>query len=296
MGEGLIVKENEPLVSIIMPSYNHEKFISQAVHSIMNQTYRKFELIVLDDGSSDSSRDILSVLNKQYPFTLVFQDNMGLSRTLNKGIKEYSKGEYVSLCASDDYWMPDKLEKQVAFMGKHPDIPMCYGKIYIIDEKGNILKLPTWSRNRGLRGGYIFKDILLLNFFPPPGNYLFKKSVFEDIGYYKDSIFTEDYYLALKLSKKYDIGYIDDYLSYYRRVNKPFTMKTSISHLECINEYADSEFYQIAITKWHLRNFFWYAPYKQYKGYAMKSMLQSMQYICSIYYLRALIRLLVCWR
>jgi alpha-1,3-rhamnosyltransferase len=288
-----------PLVSVIVPSYNHELFIEQCIVSIINQSYKHFELIVIDDGSTDGSRDILTRLNNKYNFTLVLQENMGCTRTLNKGIRSFAKGKYVTFCASDDCWMPNKLEKQALFMEQNSDVPMCYGKAYSVDEGGNIIQDLTAIKNKNLKGGYIFKDILLMNFHPPV-NYFIRKSIFDEVGYYKEDIFTEDFYMNLRISHKHEIGYIDDFISYYRVIRdytrKPYTLKSSKSHYECIVEYKDSEYYSEAIRKWYFRNFIYYSPYKEHKLYALEGMLKSYCYLFSWTYLKAIARLIVRWK
>ena len=123
-----MLTDNMPLVSIIVPSYNHARYVTQCIDSIMQQTYKNFELIVIDDGSKDNSKEVLTTLQAKYKFTLVFQDNHGVAYTLNRGIKEFAKGKYLTFCASDDYWTLDKLQKQVQFMENNQFYPMCYGK------------------------------------------------------------------------------------------------------------------------------------------------------------------------
>ena len=86
--------EVNPLVSVIIPSYNHERFITQCIENIINQTYKNFELTVIDDGSKDGSPEILRHLQGKYGFNLVLQENMRLALTLNKGKQNYSNGKY----------------------------------------------------------------------------------------------------------------------------------------------------------------------------------------------------------
>jgi hypothetical protein len=224
---------------------------------------------------------------------------MGVARTFNKGIKEYARGKYFTFCASDDYWLPDKLLKQVLFMEQNPDIPMCYSKAYIVDEENNVLQKLTTAINKNLKGGYIFKDIILISFHPPVG-YLYRKTIYDKVGFYKENIFTEDFYMNLRISNKYKIGYIDDYLFCYRAnqnyKKKPAIIKTSISHLECINDYKESEFYHEAIIKWHYRNFVMYSAYSKHKFIAFKGMINSIRYFYRLSYLSAFVRLISSWK
>lgn len=113
----IIIKTTTPLVSIIMPCYNSEKYISQSIESVLNQTYNNFELIIVDDCSTDKSRDIIkefAIKDKRikYEFSKV---NEGVSITRNKAI-EKAKGTYIAFLDSDDIWFPNKLDTQVNFM------------------------------------------------------------------------------------------------------------------------------------------------------------------------------------
>lgn len=285
------------LVSVVVPSYNHEKFIKQCIESIFAQSFRDFELIVIDDGSSDGSRAILKALKEKYDFIYVEQENMGVARTFNKGIREYATGKYFTFCASDDYWLPQKLEKQVHFMEQHPDIPMCYGKTYYVDEENNFDIQASETIGKTYKGGHIFADILLQNFHLPV-NYLFRKSIFEEVGYYREDVFTEDYYMNLCISNRYEIGFIDDYLTAYRVSSRftPKSMKTPNAHLKCINEYKDSKYYRDAIAKWHFRNFIWFAAYKKNKIDAFTGMVHSARFVFDAKYVKSLIKLAFIWK
>jgi glycosyltransferase involved in cell wall biosynthesis len=290
--------KHEPLVSIIVPCYNHERYIIKCIESIVNQTYKNFELVVIDDGSTDSSPGILKKLQEDYKFDLVIQANMGVANTLNKGIKDYAKGKYVTLCASDDFWAPDKLERQVYFMEDNPEYPMCFGKVIVIDEYDNKREENTAASNANLKGGYVFKDILLINFHPPVNNF-FRRDIFDEVGYYRPDIWTEDFYMNLKIAEKHPLGYIDEYLSYYRiplrkERDRP-NIRMLTSHLECINFYKDSEYYKEAIKHWHYRNFRMFSGFKSSKGLAFNGMLQNFNKFYTFGFFKSLIKLVFIW-
>lgn len=288
-----------PLVSIVVPSYNHQKFIEKCITSIVTQSYKNFELIVIDDGSTDNSQKILSELQSQYGFTLICQENLGLPRTLNKAIQQFSNGKYVTFCASDDYWLPGKLEKQIVFMENNPHIPMCYGKAYVVDEDDIVIEKLTIEKNKKLRGGDIFKDILLMEFHPPV-NYLFRKNIFDELGYYREDIFTEDLYMNLRISSKYQIGYIDEFLICYRAAfnyhQKFISTKSAIAHRLCIDDYKLSEHYNEAVSRWNFRSFVWYSSYKRHKLFAAKAMVKSIRFFFHLAYAKSLIKLVLFWR
>lgn len=294
-----IVDIRNPLVSIVIPSYNHMRFISNCIESLYEQTYSHFELFVFDDGSSDNSKEILIHLQRKYKFYLEFQSNLGLANTLTKGFRDFSKGKYLTFCASDDFWLPDKLEKQVGFMEANPAFAMVFGKTYIIDNNNNIMEKSTENANFGLKGGLIFKELILLDFHPPV-NYLFRASVIKKIGFYRPQIWAEDFDMNLKIALDSPIGFLDDFLTCYRVTNrgkeKMLNYKTINSHLESINQFKDSDYFREAIRKWHYRNFIWYCMFKESKIFAIKNMFQSRKYVLKKEYLKSLVYLFVLWK
>ncbi|HEY9001044.1 MAG TPA: glycosyltransferase family A protein [Mucilaginibacter sp.] len=291
---------DQPLVSVIIPCYNHQQYITQCVESVINQTYKNFELTVIDDGSKDNSPEILKELQKKYGFNLVIQENRGLAMTLNRGIQEFSKGKYYSSCSSDDYWALDKLEKQVKLLEEHPEYPACFGKAYMVDLDSKIIPYLTETANKSLKGGSVFKEIIFQELHPPV-NFMFRRSIFDEVGYYKNT-WAEDYYMDLKITEKHPLGFIDEYISYYRRSPevenvkaKMINQKTIYSHLDSLNEYKHSAYYKKALKLWYLRCFYWYLPYKSTKKLAFKGMIRNLDRLTSFTFLKAIFKFIVLW-
>ena len=202
---------SSPLVSIIVPSYNHELYIAETIASIVNQTYKNIELIVIDDGSKDTSLNIIEELSNTLKFKFIHQHNKGLSATLNEGIK-LSSGEYICICASDDKLKLDKIEKQVSFMEENSGFGMCFGKIVLFNDKGE----ETLGGVKNSRGGWIFDDLIVNRFHIPAVTNMIRKSTLLDVGNFDESLWVEDWDMWLRIAKKYQIGYLDEYLAYYR--------------------------------------------------------------------------------
>jgi glycosyltransferase involved in cell wall biosynthesis len=283
--------EKTPLVSVIIPSYNHEKYISQCIESIINQTYKNYELIVIDDGSCDNSVILLEELCKKYKFRLYLQQNMGLAATLNKYIKEFVIGEYIALCASDDFWPPNKLSIQVEYMKKNPTIPMCYGKAYFVDRNSNLIK--DYPGNRDLRGGYIFEDIITQKFHPPV-NYMIKRATLLELGLFRKDCIAEDFYMNCLISYKYLIGFIDEYLCYYRVEalgKKRDPLKLLLDHRKTIDLFRENDIYPKAVVLSNLRMFNVLSCYKKHKLLSLKYMFFSIplcfsrKFLAGIYHL-----------
>ncbi len=290
--------ETNPLVSVIVPSYNHAKYITQCLESITNQTYRNYELTVIDDGSTDNSKEILEFLRTKYNFNLVFQENNGIAHTLNRGIQEFAKGKYIAFCASDDFWPLDKLEKQVDFMEKNRFYPLCYGNAYYVNENSEILKNQNIN-NSVLHGGWLFDDIFLFKIHPPV-NYMYRTSIFSEVGYFDKDYIAEDYYMNLLISSKYCIGYIDEYLSYYRYSelnSKAISFdKVANSHLKAIELFKHHKLYNKAKRFVHLRKFEMFSPYKKLKHLALHNLLKSVSLCYKMQFLKATVKLLLFWK
>ena len=122
------------LVSVIMPTYNTGKFLSESIECVLNQTYTNLELMIADDGSTDNTRDILEHYKSKDPRVKVFylERNQGAGPARNKCIKE-AQGQYIAFCDSDDRWMPEKLEKQIAFL-RERKCGLTYASYILCDE------------------------------------------------------------------------------------------------------------------------------------------------------------------
>tara|TARA_B110000003_G_C16651696_1_gene534466 strand:- start:2026 stop:2904 length:879 start_codon:yes stop_codon:yes gene_type:complete len=287
-----------PLVSILVPSYNHSKYIKKCIECIVNQNYDNYELIVIDDGSTDNSVAILSELQKKHGFYLKLNKNQGLAKTLNIGFKEIANGKYFAICASDDFWLPNKLTLQVEFLEKNPNYAMVYGKAKVIDENDNILKEITEATNRNLKGGSVFKELILMEFHPPV-NYLHRANVIREIGFFQENLWAEDFDMNLRIAKKYYIGFINEYLFYYRVNNsipsKGLNFKTIYSHKSSIEKFKDSEYYTQAIKLWYFRCFTWYAPFYKGKKLAIKGMSHNLDKIFTREFWRSFVVLFLRW-
>ena len=281
--------KKSPLVSVIVPSYNHEKYIEETIESIVNQTYKNIELIVIDDGSKDNSVQILEELSKKYNFNLITQENKGLSRTLNKGIK-LSKGKYICLCASDDILVLNKLEIQVNFMENNPQYAIVYGKKINFYQNG----LKRHINNKNFRSGNIFNDLFLQKFSIPAVSIMYKKIIFEEVGGFDTDLAVEDFDMALRIAKKYEIGYIDEYFYYYRvhdsnTINDTDKMKYNVK--KTLEKWKDDENYQNAVIQNSLLYFKYYASLHKIKS--LKELPISFKLLNNRIFYEGMIRLLI---
>ena len=200
----------KPLVTFFIPSYNHKKYITKCVETICSQTYDNLEILVIDDGSTDGSHEILTELSNKYKFKYIHRGNKGLINTLNEAL-EIATGDYFCWGGSDDYFVSDKIEKQVEFFRTHQDFVLCYGKMIFIDGEGKVIKEAKTKHNKS---GFIFDSLIYRCFITLP-TVMVKTDVLREFGF-DSNFFLEDYPLWLKIAKKYKIGFLDEVLTYYR--------------------------------------------------------------------------------
>jgi len=124
-----------PVVSVIIPAYNHVRFVGQCIDSVLTQTYTDYEVVVVDDGSQDGTSAILQGYGDRIVY--IRQENAGTQAARNRAIRA-STGEFIALLDSDDAWLPMKLQRQLAAFDARPDVGMIYALAYAMDEAGNI--------------------------------------------------------------------------------------------------------------------------------------------------------------
>ncbi len=191
-------------ITVIIPTYNRYTLLRRAITSVYAQTHLPKELIVIDDGSTDNTKQII----KDFPDTIyIYQENRGVSCARNVGIK-IAKYEWIAFLDSDDEWHEKKLEKQAGFHRSNPDILMSYtAEQWIRNEQ--VVKIPKKYRKIG---DDIFKENLSYCNIAPSSVVIHKK-IFESIGLFDESLrVCEDYELWLRLLLKYKVGLINEKL------------------------------------------------------------------------------------
>jgi len=206
-----------PAVSVVIPAYNCADFLFQTLDSVLNQTFSDFEIIVVDDGSTDNTKDLVSnyIDKHKDKIKYIYQENGGPAAARNKGIRN-SKGKYIAFVDSDDLWAPEKLEIQMEFIQKNHDFHFVFSDMYLLDETGKIGD--TIMKSKKPFSGYIFFELLKDNFIFSPTP-LVKKECFEKAGLFceeRSIISTEDHYMWLKIAYYFKGGYIGKPLAYYR--------------------------------------------------------------------------------
>ena len=190
-----------PQVSVIVPTYNRASLLKEALDSVLAQSYRNFELIVVDDGSTDHTRRLLASYGDR--ITVLFQPNAGVGAARNLGIQAAS-GDLIALLDSDDYWLPEKLAAQVAFFKATPQSLICQTEEIWIR---NGVRVNPKRRHRKL-SGMIFQASLPLCLISPSA-VMMRKSLLDEVGLFdEDMPACEDYDLWLRITWKYPVHLI----------------------------------------------------------------------------------------
>ena len=226
----------QPLVSIIIPSYNMSALAVRAVESVLSQTYKNIEIIVVDDGSTDDTRLRLESFKEKIRY--FYKTNGGVCSARNVGLRE-ARGEFIGLLDSDDTYMPEKVERCLDFLQKNPDFCFVHTDTYLVDSQGNDIERYQHPKSRC--AGWITDQLLMGNFIANPTNF-FRRECYERCGGYEESLFPPgDWDLWLRISKEYKIGYIDQPLSRY-----------SVLSNSCFNDLERTR----REEQWVLDNFF----------------------------------------
>jgi len=200
-----------PLVSIITPTYNREEYLVFAIESVLSQSFKDFEMLIIDDGSTDNTKDLVKRYRYDQRIHYFYQQNKGQSVARNTGLKQ-ARGEYICFLDSDDLFKPDKLTRQIAFLKSNPEISITHSDEELIDEKGHVFSMYNMKRHSG-----ILYEKLLIDNFVSIGTVMVRRECFDELGMFDESIkVADDYELWLRFATKYKFHYEAEYLAQYR--------------------------------------------------------------------------------
>lgn len=267
------MSETLPLVSVLMPAYNHEKFVERAVRSVFAQTYPTIELIILDDGSKDNTLRVVQQLQKEGAtrlahFSFSTQPNAGSATTFNRLLKK-ATGKYVLFLASDDELLPECISTQVAFLEGHPDYVINVGDNEFIDAennrlerahpKNNFFPLHTSAKHFPTFGAWLQKDRPDVDFLSDQfgsyaslikGNYLpngilYRKNALEQTEPLCEKTPLEDWFMNLQMAKQGKFHYTPQILFRYR-IHNTNTIKNSEKMMRMTRQ---TQFYNWYLSK-----------------------------------------------
>ena len=272
----------QPLVSVIIPCYNHEHYIEDSIQSIIEQTYSRIELIIIDDGSKDKSVEkIQSMLPAcEQRFERVYfntRPNKGLCATLNEALN-LCQGKYVSIIASDDMMLAHKTQLQVDYLEQNPEVTGVFAGIELIDSNNQVI-----DKRISKRTEYSFDEILLNLHDLPTLTQMFQLKDILEIGAYDESVKIEDWYMLLKLTQNGKIlRYIPETVCQYRIHDESFSqngLKMAVEMMKVIQPYrAEKSFLdaEFKINRSILK--YYYKPQGAVKYYPAKYLIYLKYY------------------
>jgi glycosyltransferase involved in cell wall biosynthesis len=239
-----------PKVSIVIPAYNAIAYLPAAMDSVLKQTFTDFEVLIVDDGSSDGTAQWASQISDPR-IKLISQQNQGSSSARNTGITA-SQGEYIALLDADDFWTPTKLEKQVHYLDNHPTVGLVDTWTILVDQQGKSTGKVVISYAEGdevWQQLVQFKPVCCCDSTP-----MIRRSCFETVGLFNpDLLFLEDLDLWIRLANHYSFGVVKEPLVFYRQ--HPHSKSTNCKEtLEAFRKIVEKAFQSVSIELLPLRN------------------------------------------
>ena len=205
------MSQQDALISIITPTYNRSDYIAQAVQSVIDQTYGHFEHLIVDDGSTDNTNQVLAPFLEDDRIKYFRQENQGQSVARNLGLK-YAKGDFICFLDSDNVWMPEKLGAQLAVFRESPEVDVVYGDNITINEAGEEISRKNMFRPSGFIAFQMLKDNCV-----SMNTAMARRRCFDEMGGMSGTRrVADDYDLWLRFSARYRFRYIPEFLAYYR--------------------------------------------------------------------------------
>lgn len=250
--------EPQPLVSVIIPSFNSGEYVIEAIEGVLGQTYGNIEIIIIDDGSTDDTKKKLRKYIDNQSIRYLYQDNKGVSVARNTGISN-SKGTIIALCDADDIWLPQKLSLQVSLFNT-PDVGLVYGDIKCFGDITDI----NMEHSDELQRGDIFNELMMGNFICASST-LIRKDVLNEIGGFDvDLEYVEDLDLWLRITSKYKVDFTTKCVVKYRlhgnnassNFVKLLSVEVDVIRRACVNFSLTKE-----LTKKFLYQSYWRLAY-----------------------------------
>lgn len=217
-----------PIVTVFMAAYNAEEFIEESIISILNQSFKDFELIIVNDGSTDNTVAIVEQIKDPRIKLVHNPENMGLQATRNR-LLDLATGKYIAILDSDDIASPDRLEAQVSFLENHSEIALCGGHAEVIDENDQFTGVKYIQPcNETLETFMLFGNPFVNS------TVLFRKKVFLELKGYRDYAPAEDFDLFVRIAAKHRVANLDKTLVKYRVHQSNVSKKEN--HLQLKNE------------------------------------------------------------
>lgn len=215
--------------SVVIASYDYGLYIRESIDSVLSQTYDDYEIIIVDDGSKDNTKEIVSTYSSDTRIKYYYQENAGQPKAKNRGICE-SRGEFIAFLDADDIWMPSKLEEQLALFAD-PEVGVVYSRRQWIDPNGVEISGNERMLQRGMILDYIFVDNFVCF-----SSSVIRRSFLEMVGYFDESLpMGIDYDLWIRLASVCKFDFVDVALVKYRTGHSNLS-KNTMKRYECAQQ------------------------------------------------------------
>lgn len=202
-----------PTVSVIIPTYQLAHLVSQTIESVLAQTYTDYEIIVVNDGSTDNTKEVLATFGDK--ITVIHQENKGVAAARNVGIMA-AQGRYIALLDHDDLWLPNKLEKQVAYLESHRNIGLVYSDMQSFNEKG--VEPYTFAQKVPLHPFENIWTMFVRNPIPTCSIVVVRRECLDNVGGFDSTMVPcDDYDMWLRIVEKWPVYFLNESLTRYRR-------------------------------------------------------------------------------
>ncbi|CAD5917263.1 putative glycosyltransferase RBE_0706 [Planktothrix rubescens] len=217
------------MISVVIPAYNAEKTIQQTIDSVLNQTFQDFEIIVINDGSTDLTLDIVSGINDPR-IKILSYPNSGAAVSRNRGF-DVAKGEYIALLDADDLWTSDKLEAQYNALQSHPQASVAYSWTDYIDQSGQFLQS---GRHLAFQGN-VYPELLVKNFLENGSNPLICRQTVIQIGGFDESLLGgQDWDFYIRLAQNYEFLVVPKVQILYRVSSQSISSQLERQEQQCL--------------------------------------------------------------
>lgn len=221
-----MVQNRLPLVSVIIPVYNHQSYLCECLNSVLYDKYPNKELVIIDDGSKDLSKEVVqNWLDKhehEFDGRIFFlsRENKGLTKTLNE-LLAIAKGEFIALLASDDYLLQGGIKKRVQYLLDHPGKDAVFADCIVIDENSKLISKSGISglhrgRKKRLKNDLLLPYELTFRWCVPGPVFMARRSLYDKIGYYDENVAIEDWDFYLRIAAVNLLGFLDEKVAAYR--------------------------------------------------------------------------------
>jgi glycosyltransferase involved in cell wall biosynthesis len=237
-----------PKVSVVIPAYNAMVYLPQTIDSVLNQTFTDFELLIINNSSSDNIIEWVSQIPDSR-ITLITQENQGATNSRNTGILR-AKGEYIAFLDADDLWDQTKLEKQVSCLEQNPSVGLVYTWTHLVDSTGKLLKFSITHQEEG----YIWEKIVIQDVVGSGSCAMVRATCFQQVGLFDRNVgIADDFDMWIRIAAVYEFAVVKECLVFYRQ-HQNNASKNRQKMIQTHSQIIEKSFKDASLDLLYLRN------------------------------------------